>query len=128
MSSADSAVDLNGRAPDMHTPSPLDAVVHDAGRKLLNLRLTRIAGNYADADDAKNLNQDLDAICDIIDPVILAIGEYAKEHFSGISQKDIELFFTDQLKGAIEGNADFTITSAASEQHEQMMDDAFLGR
>lgn len=105
MAYADSAntTSLPSRA---RTPSPLDTVVHNAGRQLLALQMTRLT-NYPDLDDAKALNDDMDALCTIIDPVIEAIGDYASSHFNGI---DLSLF-RSQLRGALEGMAMFTIES-----------------
>ncbi len=91
-------------------PSPLDAVVHDAARKLLNLRMTRIVG-AGDKHDATNLIADLEALASIVDPVVLAIGMYAKENL-GITDKAIKENFTEQLSKALDGCATFNIEEA----------------
>lgn len=105
------------------TPSPLDAIVHEAGRKLQGLQMTRIAGNYADKSDADNLRADLEALWGIVDPLILAIGQYAGEHFN-ISAKSIKDHFTDQLRGALEGNSTFVLEQAGDEAQEALTDNA----
>lgn len=97
----------------MNAFSPLNAVVHEAARKLLNLQMTRIVG-AGDKHDAKNLIADLEAVASIIDPVVLAIGLYAKENL-GITDKAIKDNFTDQLRGALEGNATFNIEEAGDQ-------------
>lgn len=104
----------------MTTSSPLDAIVQDAGRKLLSLRMTRIAGNYADKSDADNLRADLEAIWNIVDPVILAVGEYARENFTGIRDKHIKDNFTDVLRSALEGNATFILDEAGDEAQAEL--------
>lgn len=93
--------------------SPLDAVVANAARKLLMLRMTNIRG-AGDKHDANNLIADLEAVASIIDPVVLAIGMYAKENL-GLTDKAIKGNFTDQLRGALEGNATFNIEEAGDQ-------------
>jgi hypothetical protein len=95
------------------TPSPLDAIVHEAARKMLGLRMTKIAG-AADRHDADNLRADLEAIWSIVDPIIEAVGQYASEHFEiDVSQ------FNGQLRSALEGNATYEIEKAA----DKLLDD-----
>lgn len=100
--------------------SPLDEIVHAAGRKLLALRMARVAGNYADKHDADALRADLEALWSIVDPVILAVGEYAAEHFTGVLKRDIELHFTDQLRGALEDNATFILDEAGAQAQAEL--------
>lgn len=102
------------------TGSPLDPIVHKAGAALQALRMTRIGQWRADEEDAKSLLDDLDAIVAIIDPIILAIGEYADQHFGRI---DLSLF-THQLRDALDGNATFEIASAAEAIVQERMDEA----
>ncbi len=101
------------------TPSPLDAIVHEAARKLQTLRMTRIVG-AGDLHDARNLIADLDALAKTFDGVILEVGRYAQEHI-GISAKDVERDFTDQLRNALEGNATFCIEEAGKQAQEHLM-------
>lgn len=91
--------------------SPLDAPIHEAARKLLNLRMTRITGNCSDKSDADSLRDDLEALWTILDPMILAVGQYASAHFR-ISAADLKSCFTDQVRGALEGNATFVLEQA----------------
>lgn len=90
----------------------LTAIVQEAGRKLGNLQMTRIVGQ-PDMADARNLVSDIEALWQIVDPVIEAIGEYAHSNFS-MPADDRDLF-RDQLRGALEGNATHVITAAAHE-------------
>lgn len=92
------------------TPSPLDAIVHSAARKLLNLRMTKINGP-GDKHDADNLIADLDVLAEIFDGVILELGLFAKEAL-GLSSEQIKRDFTDQLRNALEGNATFSLEEA----------------
>lgn len=101
-------------------PSPLDEVVHKAGAALLALRMTRIGQWHPDEQDAKALLEDIDAICHIIDPVILAIGDYANLHFGRI---DLTLF-ENQLRDTLDGNAAYEITSAAEALAQERLDTA----
>lgn len=100
--------------------STLDPIVHKAGEALQGLLMTRIGQWHADEDDARSLVKDLQAICRIIDPVILAIGEYADQHFGRI---DLSLF-TNQLGDALDGNATFELESAAEAVVQERMDEA----
>ena len=104
------------------TASPLDQIVHDAARKLLTLRMTRII-YAADRADADNLRADLEALWTILDPVILAIGEYAAEHFH-IAPNDIKDCFADQIRGALEGNATHVLDMAGERAMEDLYEDA----
>ena len=104
--------------------SPLDAVVHEAGRKLLSLRMTRIVAQYADEVDAQNIAADLDALCSIIDPVIKAIGEYAADHLS-IGADVVKTHFTDQLRDTLEGNAAWVVLEAGAKLVRERHEDAF---
>ena len=98
-------------------PSPLDEIVHKAGKSLQDLRMTKLYAAYTpDREDAKALVDDLLAIARIIDPVILAIGDYAAEHYRGI---DLVLF-EDQLLNALSGNATFEIESAVERAADEV--------
>ena len=102
--------------------SPVQDAVLDAGRKLLSLKMTRIVG-IPDEHDAANLRADLEALWNIVDPVIAAIGDYAGACF-GIDQDKIKEHFTDQLRGALEGNATFVLEQAAERAIEDRMEAA----
>lgn len=90
--------------------SPLNAAVQEAGRKLASLHMTEIRG-AGDAHDAANLNDDLDAICRIVDGLVLEVGKYAAKNIGSV---DMGLF-TDQLRNALEGNATFEIESVGKQ-------------
>lgn len=92
------------------TPSPLDAIVHAAAHKLLTLRMTKIVGS-GDKHDADNLVDDLEALAEIFDNVILQVGLYAKENL-GLTDKAIKDNFADQLARQLEGNATFNLEEA----------------
>src|SRR5262245_24393213 len=79
-----------------------------AAVKLVSLLPTRIVGE-PDMADARALIDDLDAICSIVDPMVAAIGHYAESNFGQLDQS----LFTDQLHGALDGNATFEIEQAA---------------
>lgn len=93
------------RSADVH---PVRKACLAAAVKLVSLTPTRIVGE-PDMADARGLIDDLDAICTIVDPVVAAIGSYAEAHFGRLDQS----LFTDQLHGALDGNATFEIEQAA---------------
>ena len=96
--------------------NPLDLAVQNAGRKLMGLQMTRL---YAQADksDAQSLVRDLLDIARIVDAALYEIGREAKAYFG----HDVDLsLFTDQLLGAIEGNATFTICAAFESREEEI--------
>lgn len=95
--------------------SPLNALVQEAGRKLASLHMTEIRG-AGDAHDAANLNDDIDQVCKIVDGLILEIGKYAQEHIGPV---DLGLF-TEQLAGALQGNATFEIESVGKQASDWM--------
>lgn len=108
--------------------SPLDAEVRKAGRKFMALRMTRVIGE-PDKADADNLISDLEALWQIMDPLILAVGKYAQSTL-GISGETVAQCFTDQVRGALEGNATFEIEHAAKvriEAHEDTVADHARG-
>lgn len=80
-----------------------------AASKLAGIQFTIIRGE-ADDKDAENLRDDLVALWRIVDPLIEAIGAYAKEHFSTLDLAD----FKDQLQGALDGNATFELDDIAN--------------
>lgn len=95
-------------------PDPLTTIIHNAGRKLLGLQMTRLVGE-ADKSDAQALTRDLLDIAKIVDDALLEIGREAKAHFG--SHIDVSLF-TDQLLGAIQGNATFNVCEAIEVREE----------
>jgi hypothetical protein len=96
--------------------NPLDIAIHDAGRKLLGLRMTRLWGE-ATKSDAQSVVRDLLDIARIVDTAILEIGREAKAHIG----HDVDLsLFADQLLGALEGNATFTLCAAIEAREEEI--------
>src|SRR5262245_47954113 len=85
---------------------PVKTALLKASLGLLRLQPTTIVGP-PDMTDARALQEDLEALCAVIDPVVEAIGDYAARHF-GFSHVDRSLF-RDQLRGALEGNATYEI-------------------
>lgn len=85
-----------------------------AAGKLAGIQFTIIRGE-ADDKDAESLRDDLIALWRIVDPLVLAFGEYAKEHFSSV---DLAMF-KDQLQGALDGNATFELDDIAAGIREQ---------
>lgn len=70
-------------------PNPLDTIIHNAGRKLCALQMTRLWGE-ADKSDAQSLTRDLLDIAKIVDDALLLIGREARFHFG--SDVDLSLF------------------------------------
>lgn len=105
------------RCGDM-TPSPLDAIVHEAARKLLTLRMTRISG-AGDKIDADNLIADLDALASIFDGVILEVGKYAQAHI-GISPDAVKDHFTSIVRDGLDGYGIFHIEEAGKQAQEHL--------
>ena len=90
--------------------NPLDTAIHNAGRKLCGLQMTRlIAVRRPSKSEAQSLVRDLLDIARIVDAALLEIGREARCHFGN----DVELeCFADQLTGAIEGNATHVVCQA----------------
>jgi hypothetical protein len=96
--------------------NPLDIAIHNAGHKLIHLQMTRLWGE-ATKSDAQSLTRDLLDIAKIVDDAILAIGREARAHIG----RDVDLtLFTDQLLGAIEGNATHTLCAAIESREEEI--------
>lgn len=91
----------------------LTAAAHDAAIKLGNLRMTNIVGE-GDDQDAESLIDDIEAIWNIVDPLLEKIGQYAADNFHGV---DIALF-RNQLRSALEGNATFNLHEVAERIRE----------
>lgn len=103
-----------------HLPNPADLAIEraimDAMRGLARFSPTRVIG-APDAADAENLRSDLLDLCDVVDPLVKAIGDYAAHQF-GMSAKDHELFH-NQLRGALEGNAAHVLQEIADRLRAQ---------
>jgi len=98
------------------SPNPLDLIVQNCGRKLCALQMTTLRGE-ADKSDAQALTRDLLDIARIVDAALYEIGREAKAHFG----YDVDLtLFTDQLLGALEGNATFSICAAVENREEEI--------
>lgn len=101
-------------SPTTNAPlHPVRKACIEAAVKLVALQFKPIVGE-PDMSDAKALQQDLDAIASIVDPIILAVGHYAKSNFGRI---DLDLF-TDQLRRALDGEATYEIEQAAARYRE----------
>src|SRR5215470_12913371 len=87
---------------------PVRAALSVAVVKLAGLRPARIVGE-PELADARNLIDDLQAVASIVDPIIVAIGDYAEANFGRLDAS----LFKDQLRGALEGNATFEIEQVA---------------
>ena len=68
-----------------------------------------------DANDGRALNDDLQFIWSAVDPLVRAIGEYAQQTL-GLSRATVERFFTDRVRGALEGEATYEITAAINDR------------
>jgi len=108
------AVQPTGHGDPTRDRHPVRVALRDAGMKLACLIPHAIVGDPTMAD-AKALQQDLDAIAAIVDPVVNAVGRYAQSNFGRI---DLSLF-TDQLRDALDGNATFEIEQAARTWEEE---------
>lgn len=105
-------------ATDIH---PLELACKEAAQKLLALRFSTIRGE-PDKADADNLIQDCEALWQIVDPVVQAIGDYAMDNF-GITEKRMGGLHVDQLRGALEGNLTHVIEAAAEERAEELREE-----
>jgi hypothetical protein len=91
--------------------NPLDTAIHNAGRALCALQMTRlVCVGRPNKREAELLVNDLLDIARIVDTALLAIGTEARDHFGN----DVDLEpFADQLLGALDGNATYSISQAA---------------
>ena len=60
------------------------------------------------------------SLASIIDPVVLAIGQYAQENL-GLSEKAIHDNFTEQLSRALDGNATWNLEEAGDAAQAYLM-------
>ncbi len=96
--------------------NPLDIAIHNAGHKLIGLKMTRLWGETTKSD-AQSVVRDLLDIARIVDAAIYEIGREAKAHIG----HDVDLsLFSDQLLGALEGNATFTLCAAVESREEEI--------
>jgi hypothetical protein len=86
---------------------PVRVAIVTAVGLLASFRPTRIVGE-PDRADAHGLADDLLVIAAIVDPVVQAIGDYAQSTL-GVSAADVDRYFANQLRGALEGNATYCI-------------------
>lgn len=100
-----------------HGPQAALAV---AVQKLADLKLHKIP-MFPDPSDFRKLQDDLTAIWEIIDPLIEAIGQHAREN--SIAPFDLELFKC-QLQSALEGNATYELETQAELLIEERMEAA----
>lgn len=106
---------IPGSAKPENPQNPLDHAIHTVARRLLALRMTRLTAN-PDKGDAQELVRDLLDICQIVDTGLLEIGREIRSTFgNGI---DLGLY-TDQLRGAIEGNATHDVCRVAELNAEE---------
>jgi hypothetical protein len=79
-----------------------------------------------EADDFRQLSDDLDAIAGAVDPLISAIGEEARYKAvpGTITKKDHEHYFESVVRNAIEGNALCCIEQCAEAADEELMEAA----
>lgn len=98
--------------------NPLATILRSMSRELASLAdemvsLTSVA--RPTKGEAQELVSNLLTICGTVDRGLLAIGREARSHFGhhvGLS------YFTDQLRGAIEGHATFEICDAVEQAAE----------
>jgi hypothetical protein len=103
-----------------HIQNPLDRAVWLAAEKLAKYHMTTLwSAACPEVDEAEALVNDLFGLTRIIDEMLLSIGQEAKAHFGGAVE--IELF-REQLRGALEGNATYTIAAAAEAADEWRRD------
>ena len=97
--------------------------IREAAAKLLRFadKAECISVYNVDGSDLRRVGKDLANIAaEIIDPLIYAYGEYAKENSHGIDINDFE----DQCIGALAGNALYEIESAADAMRDEFREAA----
>jgi hypothetical protein len=110
----DCASALRG-AMKLHGISDLDKAHAEALHSLSMLKLHKIVGQ-PDAADLLAVRDDLIQIAGIVDKLILAVGDEAA---SASNKVDLTLF-EDQVIGAVDGNAAYSLTEAAEEIKEAL--------
>ena len=112
------AVDIEGRInPRPHAVKQAKAA---AIARLIAWTPATVVGD-PDAHDGQALNDDLQFIWSAVDPLVRAVGEYAQETL-GISGATVERFFTDRVRGALEGEATYEITTAVNDRLSHQRD------
>lgn len=95
--------------------NPIDTAIHNAGRKLLGLQMTRLHGEPTKGD-AQSIVRDALDVAKIVDDALLEIGREVKAYFGS----HIELtLWTDQLSDAITGNLTFNVCEAIEVREEE---------
>jgi hypothetical protein len=98
--------------------NPLDTAIHNAGRKLCGLQMTRLVGE-ADKSDAQALTRDLLDVSRIIDEALLKIGQEARAHFGrGV---DVTLY-VDRLLDSLEGETVINLCQAVEAKEEEYVE------
>lgn len=93
----------------------LDTAIHNCGRKLLGLQMTRLHGEPTKGD-AQSIVRDALDVAKIVDDALLEIGREVKAYFGS----HIELtLWTDQLSDAITGNLTFNVCEAIEVREEE---------
>lgn len=87
----------------------------EAAAKIAGTRLHQVHGESS-TDDAAAIVTDLQHLWATVDPLIAAIGKQAQACFHGIDESD----FTDQLRGALEGNATYALEQAVEDMGADM--------
>lgn len=101
--------------PSNQPLNPLDTAIHNAGRKLCGLQMTRLVGE-ADKSDAQALTRDLLDVSRIIDEMLLKIGQEARAHFG----RGVDLtLYTDRLLDSLEGETVINLCQAVEAKEEE---------
>jgi len=98
-------------------PAGMEQARADAILRLAVLELQEV-GLPARVHHAEALSKSILDIADAVDPLILAIGEEARDHWSDLDMR----CFDRPVFGALEGDAAFTITDAAEAEEQDRYD------
>jgi len=90
------------------TSHPVETALQEHARICRDLVITSIVGE-PDHSDALDLADDLDVFVASVDKVVAAFGDYAASTLD-VSRANVQRFFHDQLRNALEGNAIYEIT------------------
>jgi hypothetical protein len=113
------AADIEGRAnPQPHAVKEAKAAII---ARLSAWTPATVVGE-PDANDGRALNDDLQFIWSAVDPLVRAVGEYAQQTL-GLSRATVERFFTDRVRGALEGEATYEITAAVNDRLARARDE-----
>jgi len=97
---------------------PVRSAILIAAYKLLCLQPARIVGE-PDIHDANALVDDIEALAAILDPIFVAIGDYANSHI-GLSRQDRDDCFKDVILRAVQGNATHVIPAALQFRNDML--------